>query len=167
MKARCKHRGRPSAQSSRLARREMNHLNQKVPAQNGTTSSGVLHSRGTPTEEDNSKGHCRQGGSGGWIPADTHLLRRTPKLKRFLSLFAVLPSELQQEWSADHAGQRKRGRKPKVAPGVKSKGPHYKDDRPSERRKTTEEQSDSESSEHGEFWFARASMRVNSRTFIL
>lgn len=164
MKARCKHRGRPGAQSSRLARREMNHLNQKVPAQNGATSSGPLHGRGNPIEEDNSKGHCRQGGSGGEIPADTRLLRRTAKLKRFFS-----PSELQQEWTADQVGQRKRGRKPKVAPGVKSKGPQYKDDRPSERRKATEERSDSESSEHGEFWFARASLRVKSscHTFIL
>lgn len=83
---------------------------------------------------------------------------RTPKLKRFFSRSAVFPSELQQEWIADQAGQRKRGRKPKVAPGVKSKGPHYKDDRPSERRKVTEERSDSESSEHGEFRFARASL---------
>lgn len=129
----------------------MNHLNQKVPAQNGTTSSGTLHGRGTPTEEDNSKGHCRQGGSGGAIPADTRLLRRTRKLKWFFSLSAILPSELQQEWATDQAGQRKRGRKPKVAPGGKSKGPHCKDDRPSERRKATEERSDSESSEHGEF----------------
>lgn len=85
-------------------------------------------------------------------------LRRTQKLKRFFSLSAVLPSDLQQEWTADQAGQRKRGRKPKVAPGVKSKGPHYKDERPSERRRATEERSDSESSEHGEFWFARASV---------
>lgn len=162
MKARCKHRGRPGAQSSKLARRDMNHHNQKVSAQNDAASSGMLHGRGNPIEEDNSKGHCRQGGSGGEIPADTRLLRRTAKLKRFFSLSVLLPSELQQEWTADQVGQRKRGRKPKVAPGVKSKGPQYKDDRPSERRKAADERSDSESSEHGEFWFARASLRVKS-----
>lgn len=83
---------------------------------------------------------------------------RTPKLKRFFSRFAVFPSEQQQEWTADPAGQRKRGRKPKVASGVKSKGSHYKDDRLSERRKVTEERSDSESSEHGEFLFGKASL---------
>lgn len=82
MKARCKHRGRPSAQSSRLARREMNHLNQKAAAQNGASSSGALHSRGTPVEEDNSKGHCRQGGGHGGIPADSRLSRQNPPKSR-------------------------------------------------------------------------------------
>lgn len=150
MKTRCKHRGRPGVQSSRLARREMNHLNQKVPAQNGAASSGTQHGRGTPIEEENSKGHCRQGGSGTVIPADTRLLNRTPGNSSSSSpcFFTVSQSELQQEWSVDQ--QRKRGR-PKVAPGVKSKGPHYKNDRTSERRNATEEQSDSESSGHGEF----------------
>lgn len=89
MKARCKHRGRPSSQSSRLARREMNHLNQKLPAQNDTTLSGTLHGRGTPIEEDNSKVHCRQGGSGAGIPTDTPHLGRTTKLKQFFSLSAI------------------------------------------------------------------------------
>lgn len=79
MKARCKHRGRPSAHSSRLARREMNHLNQKVTAQNGASSSGVPHGRGTPVEEDNSKGHCRPGGRRGGIPGDSCLSRKNPR----------------------------------------------------------------------------------------
>lgn len=70
MKARCKHRGRPSTQSSRLARREM-HLNQKAATQNGAASASVLHGRGTPVEEDNSKGHCRQGWHHGGIYTET------------------------------------------------------------------------------------------------
>lgn len=64
MKARCKHRGRPSTLSSRLARR-VTHLKQKVAAQRGTPSASMLHSRGTPGGEDNSKTHCRQGSKGG------------------------------------------------------------------------------------------------------
>lgn len=140
----------------------MNHLNQKVSGQNAAASSGTLHNRGTPVEEDNFKGHCRTGGSGGEIPTDTPLLRRTSKLKHFVSRSTVSPSELQQEWTADQAGRRKRGRKPKVAPGVKSKGPDYKDNRPAERRKATEERSDSESSEHGEFVLERVSLQAKS-----
>lgn len=137
----------------------MNHLNQKVAAQNGASSSGAPYGRGTPVEEDNSKGHCRPGGSRGGIPGDSCLSRKNPETQNGYSPTPpVFPSELQQEWIADQAGQRKRGRKPKVAPGIKSKGPHYKDDRPSERRKVTEERSESESSEHGEFRFARASL---------
>lgn len=65
----------------------MNQLNQKASAQNGAVSSGPLHCRGTPAEEDSSRGHCRQGGSGAVVPADT--LRRTPNLKRFLFSLAV------------------------------------------------------------------------------
>lgn len=91
MKARCKHRGRPSAHSSRLARREMNHLNQKVAAQNGASSSGVPHGRGTPVEEDNSKGHCRPGGSRGGIPGDSCLSRKNPETQTVILPLPCLP----------------------------------------------------------------------------
>ncbi|KAM6897720.1 LOW QUALITY PROTEIN: BAH and coiled-coil domain-containing protein 1 [Xenentodon cancila] len=57
MKASCKHRGRPSTLSSRLARR-VTQLKQKAAAQRGAPSAGVLHS----SEEDPSKSHCRQEG---------------------------------------------------------------------------------------------------------
>lgn len=57
MKARCKHRGRPSALSSRLARR-VTQLKQKAAAQRGLQSTDMLHR----SEKDASKSHCRQGG---------------------------------------------------------------------------------------------------------
>lgn len=60
MKARCKHRGRPSALSSRLARR-VTQLKQKAAAQRGSQSADMLHG----SEKDASKSHCRQGGKGG------------------------------------------------------------------------------------------------------
>ncbi|KAF6728422.1 BAH and coiled-coil domain-containing protein 1, partial [Oryzias melastigma] len=50
MKARCKHRGRPSTLSSRLARR-VTQLKQKAAG-------------GLRTKDEPSKGHCRQGGKG-------------------------------------------------------------------------------------------------------
>ncbi|XP_028285985.1 BAH and coiled-coil domain-containing protein 1 isoform X2 [Parambassis ranga] len=55
MKARCKHRGRPSALSSRLARR-VTQLKQKAAAQHGEPS--MLHC----SEEDASKSPSKQGG---------------------------------------------------------------------------------------------------------
>lgn len=58
MKAHCKHRGRPSALSSRLAKR-VTHLKQKVAAQRGATTASVLHSRGSFGGEDESKSDCR------------------------------------------------------------------------------------------------------------
>ncbi|XP_072230050.1 BAH and coiled-coil domain-containing protein 1 isoform X2 [Leuresthes tenuis] len=57
MKACCKHRGRPSTLSSRLARR-VTQLKQNAAAQRDAPSTGMLHS----SEEDPSKSHCRQGG---------------------------------------------------------------------------------------------------------
>uniref|UniRef100_H2LF47 BAH domain and coiled-coil containing 1 n=1 Tax=Oryzias latipes TaxID=8090 RepID=H2LF47_ORYLA len=57
MKARCKHRGRPSTLSSRLARR-VTQLKQKAAAQHGA-SAGGLHNKNKP-----SKSHCRQDGKG-------------------------------------------------------------------------------------------------------
>lgn len=53
MKAHCKHRGRPSALSSRLAKR-VTHLKQKVAAQRGASTASMLHSR-----EDEAKSDCR------------------------------------------------------------------------------------------------------------
>ncbi|XP_076615817.1 BAH and coiled-coil domain-containing protein 1 [Chaetodon auriga] len=120
MKARCKHRGRPSALSSRLARR-VTHLKQKAAAQRGAPSAGMLHCRGSPSDEDTSKSHCRQG-----------------------------RKDLQQDWAAGQTVKRKRGRKPKVLMCVNPNRPHNKDSRASEKQEVREEKSDSESSEHEE-----------------
>ncbi|KAM9425946.1 BAH and coiled-coil domain-containing protein 1 isoform 2-T2 [Pholidichthys leucotaenia] len=57
MKARCKHRGRPSTMSSRLARR-VTQLKQKAAAQRGAPSAGALNH----SEEDIPKSHCRPAG---------------------------------------------------------------------------------------------------------
>ncbi|XP_023197273.1 BAH and coiled-coil domain-containing protein 1 [Xiphophorus maculatus] len=57
MKARCKHRGRPSSLSSRLARR-VTQMKQKTAAQREAPTAGGVHS----SEEDPSKNHSRQGG---------------------------------------------------------------------------------------------------------
>ncbi|XP_044193215.1 BAH and coiled-coil domain-containing protein 1 [Thunnus albacares] len=84
MKARCKHRGRPSALSSRLARR-VTQLKQKAAAQRGAPSAGMLHCRGAPGAEEVTKSHCRQG-----------------------------VKDPQQDWAASQTVKRKRGRKPKV-----------------------------------------------------
>uniref|UniRef100_H3D5Q5 BAH domain and coiled-coil containing 1 n=1 Tax=Tetraodon nigroviridis TaxID=99883 RepID=H3D5Q5_TETNG len=58
MKAHCKHRGRPSALRSRLAKR-VTHLKQKVAAQRGATAASTLHRRGSFGGEDESKSDCR------------------------------------------------------------------------------------------------------------
>lgn len=58
IKAHCKHRGRPSALSSRLAKR-VTHLKQKVVAQHGATTASMLHSRGSFGGEDESKSDSR------------------------------------------------------------------------------------------------------------
>ncbi|KAK1881077.1 BAH and coiled-coil domain containing protein 1, partial [Dissostichus eleginoides] len=119
MKARCKHRGRPGALSSRLARR-VTQLKQK--AQRGASSSGMLHCRGPPGEEDASMSHCRQG-----------------------------IKDLQHDWAAGQTSKRKRGRKPKVMMAVNTNRAHHKDDRTSDKKQEVrEEKSDSESSEHEE-----------------
>ncbi|XP_049419043.1 BAH and coiled-coil domain-containing protein 1 isoform X1 [Epinephelus fuscoguttatus] len=120
MKARCKHRGRPSALSSRLARR-VTQLKQKAAAQRGAPSASMLHCRGTPGEEDASKSHCRQG-----------------------------RKDLQQDWAAGQTAKRKRGRKPKVLMGVNASRAHHKDDQGSKKQEVKEEKSDSESSEREE-----------------
>ncbi|XP_041671428.1 BAH and coiled-coil domain-containing protein 1 isoform X2 [Cheilinus undulatus] len=118
MKARCKHRGRPSALSSRLARR-VTQLKQKAAAQRGAPSAGVLHCRGTPGVVDGSKSYSRQGSK-----------------------------DLQQEWEAGPTVKRKRGRKPKVLMGVNQNRAHQKDSQASEKQEGREEKSDSVSSEH-------------------
>ncbi|KAM9336798.1 BAH and coiled-coil domain-containing protein 1 [Symphorus nematophorus] len=120
MKARCKHRGRPSALSSRLARR-VTQLKQKAVAQRGAPSAGMLHCRGIPGEQDASKNHCRQG-----------------------------RKDLQQDWAAGQTVKRKRGRKPKALMGVNQGRPQHKDSQASEKQEVREEKSDSESSEHEE-----------------
>ncbi|XP_056890510.1 BAH and coiled-coil domain-containing protein 1 isoform X2 [Takifugu flavidus] len=84
MKGHCRHRGRPSALSSRLAKR-VTHLKQKVAAQRGATTASLLHSRGSLSREEDSKSDCRN--------------------ER---------KELQQDWSAGQNVKAKRGRKPKL-----------------------------------------------------
>lgn len=54
MKSHCRHRGRPGALISRLAKR-VTHLKQKVAAQRGATTASMLHSRGGLGREDDSK----------------------------------------------------------------------------------------------------------------
>lgn len=151
MKARCKHRGRPSTLSSRLARR-VTHLKQKVAAQRGSPSVSMLHSRGTPGGQDDSKSHCRQEGKCGYRGRiNTHtgfLFSNTLKMKP--SPLAVNPSDLQQDWAVGQTVKRKRGRKPKVMMGVDQNRPHHKDCWSSDKQEVREEKSDSESSEHGE-----------------
>ncbi|XP_031147134.1 BAH and coiled-coil domain-containing protein 1 isoform X2 [Sander lucioperca] len=120
MKARCKHRGRPSALSSRLARR-VTQLKQKAAAQRGVPSAGMLHCRGTHGEEGSSKSHCRQG-----------------------------RKDLQQDWAAGQTMKRKRGRKPKALMGVNTNRAHHKNNRIFEKQEVREERSDSESSEREE-----------------
>ncbi|XP_053269533.1 BAH and coiled-coil domain-containing protein 1 [Pleuronectes platessa] len=119
MKACCKHRGRPSTLSSRMARR-VTQLKQKAAAQRGVSSAGPLHCRGDPGEEETPKSHCRQQGG------------RDP----------------QQDWAARQTMKRKRGRKPKVLTGVDSHRVHHKDGRTSDKQGVREEKSHSESSEH-------------------
>uniref|UniRef100_A0A665WAH3 BAH domain and coiled-coil containing 1b n=1 Tax=Echeneis naucrates TaxID=173247 RepID=A0A665WAH3_ECHNA len=120
MKACCKHRGRPSTLSSRLARR-VTHLKQKAAAQRDAPSAGLLHSRGDPGAAESHKGHCKQGG-------------KDPR----------------QDWEASQTTKRKRGRKPKVLMGVNQNRAHHKDGRASDKQEIREERSDSESSEHEE-----------------
>uniref|UniRef100_UPI0037E799F9 BAH and coiled-coil domain-containing protein 1 n=1 Tax=Semicossyphus pulcher TaxID=241346 RepID=UPI0037E799F9 len=120
MKARCKHRGRPSALSSRLARR-VTQLKQKAAAQRGAPSAGMLHCRGTPGEEGGSKSHSRQG-----------------------------RKDLQRDWEVGPTVKRKRGRKPKALMGVNQNRAHHKDGRASDKQEARDEKSDSVSSEHEE-----------------
>ncbi|XP_074519328.1 BAH and coiled-coil domain-containing protein 1 isoform X2 [Halichoeres trimaculatus] len=120
MKARCKHRGRPSALSSRLARR-VTQLKQKAAAQRGAPSAGVLHCGGTPGEEDGSKSYSRPGGK-----------------------------DLQHSWETSPTVKRKRGRKPKVPMGVNTNRAQHKDSFTSDKQEVREERSDSVSSEHEE-----------------
>ncbi|CAN9508621.1 unnamed protein product [Ophioblennius macclurei] len=56
MKARCKHRGRPSALNSRLARR-VTQLKQKAATKRGASSAAMLHC----SEDEASKSRCRTG----------------------------------------------------------------------------------------------------------
>lgn len=154
MKACCKHRGRPSALSSRLARR-VTQLKQKAAAQRGAPSAGMLHCRGTPGEKDASKSHFRQERKGEYrgkiftciYTRTSCRLSSTLKLK---SSPALDPSDLQQDWAASQAVKRKRGRKPKVLMGVNPNRAHHKDSWAFEKQAVRDDKSDSETSEHGE-----------------
>ncbi|KAM9837358.1 LOW QUALITY PROTEIN: BAH and coiled-coil domain-containing protein 1 [Aulostomus maculatus] len=118
MKARCKHRGRPSALSSQLARR-VTQLKQKAAAQRGASSTGMLHCRVSTRAEEAPKRHCRQGGK-----------------------------EPQQDWEPGQTLKRKRGRKPKVLMDVDANRASHMDNRALEKLEGREEKTDSESSEH-------------------
>lgn len=154
MKAHCKHRGRPSTLSSRLARR-VTHLKQKVAAQRGSPSVSMLHSRGTPGGDDDSKSHCRQDGKGGVRRLDlyTHLLSVSVHSNNETLPLAVNPSDLQHDWAVGQTAKRKRGRKPKVMIGVNQNRPQHKDCWSSDKQDVREEKSDSDSSEHGELQY--------------
>lgn len=159
MKARCKHRGRPSTLSSRLARR-VTQLKQKAAAQRGAPSAGMLHCRGTHGEEDASRSHCRQGRKGGYR-GDIYAHIFCP-LSSILKLsHTVDPSDLHQDWAAGRTVKRKRGRKPEVLMGVNPKRAHYKDGRATEKQEVREEKSDIESSDCGELQY-RSHTRIFS-----
>ncbi|KAK5850621.1 hypothetical protein PBY51_001484 [Eleginops maclovinus] len=119
MKARCKHRGRPSALSSRMARR-VTQLKQKAAAHRGASSSGMLHCRGTPGEEDASNSHCRQGSK-----------------------------DMQQDWEAGQKRKRGRKPKVMMAVHTK-RAHHKDDRTSDKKQEVREEKSESESSEHEE-----------------
>ncbi|XP_061561827.1 BAH and coiled-coil domain-containing protein 1 isoform X3 [Phycodurus eques] len=84
LKAGCKHRGRPSALSSGLAKRVCQ-LKQKDAAQRAAPSAGMLHCRVAAGPEEGPKSHCGHAGA-----------------------------DPQQEWGASQTVKRKRGRKPKA-----------------------------------------------------
>ncbi|XP_068439302.1 BAH and coiled-coil domain-containing protein 1 isoform X2 [Clinocottus analis] len=117
MKAHCKHRGRPTSLSSRLARRATQ-LKQTAVAQRGAPSADMLHCRRAPGEEGAANTHCRQG-----------------------------RKDLQLVWATGQTAKRKRGRKPKGLMAVNTSGARHKDSRTSEKQDVREERSDSESSE--------------------
>ncbi|XP_061823463.1 BAH and coiled-coil domain-containing protein 1 isoform X3 [Nerophis lumbriciformis] len=95
LKSSCKHRGRQSALSSRLARR-VTQLKQKAAAQHAAApSAGVLHCRGATGAEEAPKSHCGHEGT-----------------------------DSQQEWETSQAVKRKRGRKPKVMGVDANRAPH-------------------------------------------
>ncbi|XP_068161397.1 BAH and coiled-coil domain-containing protein 1 [Antennarius striatus] len=123
IKARCKHRGRPTALNSRLARR-VSHLKQKVVSQRVAPSPCILHRKGAPGEEEASKSHFRQG-----------------------------RKDLQRDWEAVQPVKRKRGRKPKVMLGVNTNRPHHKDNQASEKQeeKSESESSEHEEEEDGSY----------------
>ncbi|KAG7506255.1 BAH and coiled-coil domain-containing 1 [Solea senegalensis] len=82
MKACCKHRGRPSTLSSRLARR-VTQLKQKAAAQRGAPSAAALHCRGDPRAEEAPKSHCRQTGKDlqqDWAAGQKRKRGRKPKV---------------------------------------------------------------------------------------
>lgn len=156
MKACCKHRGRPSTLSSRLARR-VTQLKQKAAAQRGAPSAGTLHGRGDPGAAETTKSKSRQGGKGVWTEEDFKaqaplLFISTAKL---ISTTAVDPSEPRQDWEAGQTVKKKRGRKPKALMSVDQN----RTGRASEKQEFREEKSDSESSEHGEFAAKQGSCR--------
>lgn len=162
MKARCKHRGQPSALSSRLARR-VTQLKQKAAAQCGAPPAAMLHCGGAPGAEETPKSACREGGKGGdrgsiYPYTCLSLLGSTTKLN---SPPGVDPLDSRLDWAAGQAVKRKRGRKPKVLMGVDPNRAHHKDSRASDKQEVREEKSDSDSSEHGELQY-RSHTRVFS-----
>ncbi|XP_053700897.1 BAH and coiled-coil domain-containing protein 1 isoform X1 [Synchiropus splendidus] len=81
MKARCKHRGRPSSLSSRLARR-VTQLKQKAVAQRASPAGGVLQCRGSPDARETSKNHGRDEGQQlDWTEGQTVKRKRGRKPK--------------------------------------------------------------------------------------
>ncbi|XP_057681407.1 BAH and coiled-coil domain-containing protein 1 [Corythoichthys intestinalis] len=84
LKAGCKHRGRPSALSSRLAKR-VSQLKEKAAAQRAAPSVGMLRCRVATEAEEGPKSHFGHAGA-----------------------------DSQQEWEASQTVKRKRGRKPKA-----------------------------------------------------
>lgn len=163
MNAHCKHKGRPSTLSSRLAR-HVTHLKQKVVAHHRSAAPSMLHGRETPGGEDDSKSHCRNERKGeyrGRIFIEC-LLSSTNEIKH--SFPAVNPSDLQQDWAPGPNVMRKRGRKPKVL--MSDDRHHHKDRQVSEKQELKEDKSDSESSVHGELqgWETDFPCRLNMMT---
>lgn len=147
MNAHCKHKGRPSTLSTRLAR-HVTHLKQKVVAHHGSPAPSTLHSREIPGGEDDSKSHCRNERKGEYRGRSfiVCLFRSTDETEH--SFPVVNPSDLQQDWAPGPNVKRKRGRKPKVL--MSDDRPHHKDRQVSEKQELKEDKSDSDSSVHGE-----------------
>lgn len=154
MKACCKHRGRPSALSSRLGRR-VAQLKQKTAAQCGAPSAAMLHCRVAPGAEEIPRSGCIQGvkgeDRGSIYPHSCCSLSSTTKLN---SSPAVDPLDSQLDWAAGQAVKRKRGRKPKVLIGVDPSRACHKGSRASDKQEVREEKSHSDSTEHGKLQYS-------------
>ncbi|XP_077958687.1 BAH and coiled-coil domain-containing protein 1 isoform X4 [Gasterosteus aculeatus] len=119
MKARCQHRGRPGALSSRLARR-VTQLKQKAGAHRGAASAGMLHRRGAAGEQGAADSLCGPGRKGE---------RR---------------GGLQLDWPTGQTA--KGGQRPKAPTGVDAARAHRHRGRAAEKRSVGGARSDSESS---------------------